>query len=144
MAFQTADKQKSFGSAYKTKKYDEFHASEDSPQHGNAVDEAVANTDAPVEPKEHDKDTHPAVSANGAAHSVTISRNPDGSHHVSAQHPNGMSTESDHQTSAEAHEQGGKLCAVSLKKSGEEGPQAGAASEGDNDNVDSFEMPDLA
>ena len=143
MAFKTADGQKSYGSAYTAKKYNEYHPAEE-PEHGNAVETAVSNTEEPTEPKEHEKDTHPAVSANGAAHTVTISKGPDGRHHVSAMHENGATTNSDHETSAEAHEQGGQLCAVSLKKSGEAGDQQGAASEGDNDNVDSYESADLA
>ncbi len=65
-----------------------------------------------------------------------------GKHHVKSKHKDGHTHLSEHQTPEEAHEEGGKLSGISVKKEnetkGEEDGQQGAHSE-----EDGFQMPPL-
>jgi hypothetical protein len=149
---KTKDGTKKFGSAFAARRYDEVHANSDEqkPEPGSQVSHAMHEVKEPVEPKhesekEGEEEVHPVVQQHGKAHSVHITHDHvNNKHHVKSEHEDGHVNESDHETPEEAHEQGGKLANVSLKKTGEEGKQAGAASEGDNDYTDGFEMPELA
>lgn len=146
---KTKDGKKSFGSGFAARRYDEVHAKDEKPEAGSQVDHAMHQVNEPVEPKkemehEGEEEMHPVVKEHGAAHTVHIHHDKaTGKHHVKSEHEDGHINDSDHETPEEAHEQGGKLANVSLKKTGEAGDQQGAASEGDNDNMDGFEMPQL-
>lgn len=149
---KTADGTKKFGSKFAARRYDEVHANkseQEKPEAGSQVAHAMHEVKEPVEPKheaekEGEQEVHPVVQQHGKAHSVHITHDHAANkHHVKSEHEDGHINESDHETPEEAHEQGGKLANVSLKKTGEAGDQQGAASEGDNDNMDGFQMPEL-
>ena len=79
----------------------------------------------------------------GKAKSLTISHE-NGTHKIESQHEDGFVHNGDYETAKAAHEAGGTLAGISLKKSGEAGDQQGAASEGDNKHVKGgYEQPDL-
>lgn len=138
---------KKFGSAMVGKRYDaageepkaepvkamgkpDMNKNAGAPQGGNAVDEAVDNSEAPEQ----------VVQAHGPATHIHIKHDhAAGKHHTTSHHEDGHVHESDHQTAQEAHQAGGNLANVDMKKSDEAGDQQGAASESDG-----FEMPDLS
>lgn len=147
---KTKDGSKSFGSKFAARRYDEVHgANNEKPEEGSHVEHAMHQVKEPVESKkesenEGEQEVHPVVQEHGKAHTVHITHDHAANkHHVRSEHEDGHVNESDHETPEEAHEQGGKLANVSLKKTGEAGEQQGAASEGDNDNLDGFVMPQL-
>jgi hypothetical protein len=102
---------------------------------------------------EHDNaeegaDVHPAVAEHGEPHTIVHKFDDEnGRHSVTSHHHDGHTHMSVHPDKASAWEEGGKLANLSLKKAKKSNPQAGAASEGDNENVndaDGFVMPPLA
>lgn len=140
---------KKFGSAMVGKRYDaageepkaesvqamgkpDMNKNSGAPKGGNAVDQAVDNTEMP--------DLKQVAAEHGPAHTVHIKHDHAANkHHTTSHHDDGHVNESDHQTAEEAHEAGGNLANVDMKKSDEAGEQQGAASESDG-----FEMPDLS
>lgn len=66
-----------------------------------------------------------------------------GKHSVESSHPDGFTHSSSHDDPRLAYEAGGTLQGVDVKKSTHP-DQQGAASQGDNDKIPSFEMPDLS
>lgn len=139
---------KKFGSAMVGKRYDaaaneepkaepvqatgkpDMNKNAGAPKGGNAVDEAVNNSG----------DSHSVVAEHGPATHVHIKHDHTaGKHHTTSHHEDGHVHESDHQTAEEAHQEGGNLANVSLKKTDEAGEQQGAASE-----EDGFVMPTLS
>jgi hypothetical protein len=125
MAFETKDKQRKFGSAYRAKKYDEMHTSPEHEQKETPEFEAGEQ-----EGKKETGEQHPVVAAHGPAHSVHIKHDHTANkHHVHSTHEDGHENMSEHQSAEEAHEEGGRLANVSLKQDGEAGDQQGAQSE---------------
>jgi len=156
MAFSTKDGKKKFGSAYAAKRYDSAHdepANEKdakkkfgkvlSDKEGDLKHEMDESPETQHE--EGEDEMHPVVAEHGAAHHVSIHHDHNnGKHTVVSHHEDGHVNTSEHQDAKTAHEEGGKLANISLKKSGEQEDQQLAASEGGNSSTpDGFEMPSL-
>jgi len=88
------------------------------------------------------KDYAGIVAKHGAANRVVVTSD-NGKHSVESSHPDGFSHSSSHDDAHLAYEAGGQLQNQDVKKSAHP-DQQGAASQGDNDKIPSFEMPDLA
>lgn len=155
---QTKDGKKKFGSAFVAKRYDEAHSEEPSDEKGakkklgnvledrknDLAEEVGEKNDSPKE-EQGEGETHPVVSEHGPATDVHIHHDhKNNKHTVTSHHEDGHTNVSDHEDAQTAHQEGGKLANVSLKKSGEAEDQQLAESEGGNDSVpDGFEMPPL-
>ena len=128
------DPSRKFGSAFRGRKYDEMHA-EPSAEH-----EAKETPEFEAGEKEGKEEVHPVVAEHGKAHSVHVKHNHSANkHHVTSQHEDGHVNESDHASAQEAHQEGGSLAGVDMKKENPAEAQQGAASE-----EMGFEQPDLA
>jgi hypothetical protein len=133
--FETKDKKQKFGSAYKARRYDSAH---EAPEH-EAKETPEFEAGEQEGKKEAQPEQHPVVAQHGPAHTVHIKHDHTANkHHVHSTHEDGHENMSEHQSAAEAHEEGGKLANVSPKTSGEAGPQQGAQSE-----EMGYEMPPL-
>ena len=92
-------------------------------------------------------DVHPAVAEHGEPHTIIHKFDDEnGRHSVTSHHHDGHTHMSVHPDKSSAWEEGGKLANLPLKKQGKSNEQQGAASEGDNDEVndgDGFVMPPL-
>jgi len=156
MAFKTADGQKSYGSAYRTKKYDEFHpksveptknASEDTTTDSPEKFDAYADGKQPGETNDNEHstsqesgaDAEDVVKAHGPASEITFKHDHDnGQHTISVTHPDGHKHESVYSDAAEAYEVGGKYANTDVKK------RDHYAQEGAESEEMGFEQPDLA
>jgi hypothetical protein len=129
---------KKFGNGFQAKRYDEMHGK------GGEAETAVHES---KETPEFEAGEHEGMNEGGADHGpateVHIYHDHENKkHHVHTTHKDGHKHMSEHQTPEEAHEEGGKLAGISVKKeneqNGEEDDQQGAKSE-----EDGFEMPPL-
>lgn len=137
-----------FGSAYKAKRYDSYHAGDqpskdnanshaESVHHGEEKDEKTVT--APAEDKSGVDTPSATVEAHGPAHTIVYSHDHEGSNHtVTSHHDDGHQHESAYKSPAEAFQAGGELSAADVKRM-DHPDQQGAKSE-----EDGFEMPDLA
>lgn len=131
MAFETKDKTKKFGSAYRAKRYDEAHAEPEQKEAQKPAEEPKAENE--------NQSSHPVVAEHGKAHTVHIKHDhAAGKHHVHSTHDDGHENMSEHGSAQEAHEEGGRLAGVDAKDENPDEAQQGALSE-----EDGFEMPDL-
>lgn len=138
---------KKYGSAYVAKRHDAAHDESASKEKEVKV-HAKAPTENVESHGEPDGDEqNPVVAEHGKARRVVINHDHEaGKHHVTSTHEDGHTHEADYDTPEQAWEEGGKYANIDLKKMGKAGDQQGAASEGDNDEVndgDGFEMPPL-
>lgn len=162
MATMTKDGKKRFGSAFAAKRYDSAHTEEPSNEKdakkklGHVLEskESDLKHEAEETPEfeagEHEgaqegaEEQHPVVAEHGPATDVHIKHHANGKHTVTSHHEDGHVNTSEHEDAKTAHEEGGKLANISLKKSGEQEDQQLAASEGGNESTpDGFEMPPL-
>lgn len=128
---------KKFGNGFVGKKYDEMHAPAEKEPSGK-MESAV--TDNKETEKQEGMEGHPVVTAHGKATEVhTTHDHAAKKHHVHTKHEDGFENHSDHESPEEAHEEGGKLAGVDVKRENPDEAQQGAQSE-----EDGFEMPDLA
>ena|ERR1035437_3512733 len=92
---------------------------------------------------ENTKAESQVLKAHGPATKVTITHDHEGGKHsVESQHADNYTHSGEYSTSQLAHQAGGILAAANVKKATSP-DQQGAASEGDNSSIDSFEMPEL-
>lgn len=145
---------KSYGSAYVGKKHDAAH-DEAEAKHGamktevkEPKEKVMGHDESGMDHNEPDGDEqNPVVAEHGPAVHVHIKHDHVANkHHVTSTHEDGHTEEGDYETPEQAWEEGGKFANISLKKLGKAGDQQGAASEGDNEEVndgDGFEMPPL-
>lgn len=128
---------KKFGNAFQGKHYDEMHAPAEKEPSGKMESAIEDNKETE---KQEGMEGHPVVAAHGKATEVHIHHDhAAGKHHVHSKHEDGHNNLSEHESPEEAHEEGGKLSGVDVKKENPEEAQQGAQSE-----EDGFEMPDLA
>jgi hypothetical protein len=117
MAFQTKDGARKFGSAFRAKKYDEFHkASAETPVHEakETPEFEAGEQEGKVEDKVGQEPMHEAphevVAAHGKANSVHIHHDhANGKHKVVSHHEDGHMHESEHGSAGEAHDHGKQL-----------------------------------
>lgn len=135
---------KRYGSAYVAKRHDAAHEEK-------ASKDVKTSVEAPKEIVDHNEgpntEENPVVAEHGKARRVVINHDHEANrHHVTSTHEDGHTEEGDYETPEQAWEEGGKFANISLKKLGKAGDQQGAASEGDNEEVndgDGFQMPPL-
>ena len=114
MAFPTKDGQRKFGSAFRAKKYDEFHkaAPVESPEHEakQSPEFEAGEQEGKKENEAGQEAPHEVVAAHGKAHSVHIHHDHEnGKHKVVSHHEDGHMHESEHGSAAEAHDHGKQL-----------------------------------
>ena len=162
MSTETKDKQKKFGSAYKAKRYDEWHASDNdndyvapgqpeysatSKDHGEDKVNTLGEEHKSKNPTDTDAEVSTpseVVQSHGPATAVEYTHDHEaGTHHVHSTHADGHEHHSDYDNPALAYEAGGELQAVSMTKK-KHSDQQGASSEGDTDGVPQHEAADLA
>lgn len=133
---------KKYGSAYVAKRHDTAH---DEANSKHEAKESKSFEKGEQEGASEGMDQHEVVKAHGPAVKIVTTHDHEAhKHHVMSHHKDGHVNESDHETPEEAHEEGGKLANISLKKSGEAEDQQLAESEGGNEATpDGFEMPPL-
>lgn len=147
MAFPTKDGKKKFGSAFVAKRYDSVHGEEPTNEKdakkklGNVLEDKKSDLE-----NEAGEEQHPVVAEHGPASHVSIHHDhKNNKHSVTSHHEDGHVNTSEHEDAQTAHEEGGRLANVSLKKSGEQEDQQLAQSEGGNDSAsDGYVMPELA
>jgi hypothetical protein len=155
----TTEPGKKFGSAFKGRKFDSYHAGPEKFSEGKSKESDQPEVSA--EPEEHGEDkvntstpekhepseaadeaevTIPSsiVEQHGPASSVHITHDHDGGKHTLSSTHGGHQNQSVYSTAAEAYEAGGELANTDVKRR-EHPDQQGAQSE-----EDGFEMPDLA
>ena len=153
---ETKDGQHKFGSAYKTKRYDSYHAeaqpkTEATPEYHDGDNANLEGADKHAASGSAMADStprpHEVVAEHGPAHTIHYEHQHDaGQHKVTSMHADGHMHESMHGSAKEAcdsacqlaHEAGGEEQASDVKRR-EHPDQQGAESE-----EKGYEMPDLA
>lgn len=130
MAFPTKDGKRTFGSAFRTKKYDSFHgpeaAAEPAEKKSPVIDAAQGKEEGAAEQGENNPQA--VVAEHGPAHTVITHHDHEtGKHKVVSHHKDGHMHESEHGTSDEAHEHGKQLAKSDMDEA--EGAEQGAESE---------------
>lgn len=125
---------KKFGSAFAGRSYDERH------QGGESEPAGVEDSAKEEQNEGAQEAAAEVVKQHGKATSVHVTHDhKNKKHHVTSTHEDGHVNHSDHESAAQAHEEGGALAGEDVKKEHPEEAQQGAQSE-----TDGFQMPDLA
>jgi hypothetical protein len=146
--FQTQDGQRKFGSAFRAKKYDEFHAepaghTEQTYNEHNQADQSgkgkkqVSKSEQPGTEHETPQEV---VKTHGRAHSVHIHHDHEnGKHKVVSHHEDGHMHESEHESVADAHDHGKQLAnADEDEMQNEEGNADNTMNTGSEDSTESL------
>lgn len=140
MAFPTKDGQKKFGSAFKTKRYDEFHAPSAEHEKSESPVFEAAEKEGQDEQQQNEGHENPqeVVAEHGPAHSVHIHHDHENKKHkVVSHHADGHMHESEHGTPDEAHEHGKQLSKSDME-------EAQSAEQGARSEENGFEQPETA
>jgi len=124
MSFQsTTDPNKKFSSVFKQRRYDSYHAGEQT---------AGNNENEKAEPQESGASAADVVKAHGPAHEVRYTLDHEkGEHTVESDHEDGHKTSKAYHSPAEAFQQGGELAAADVKRM-DHPDQQGAKGEEEN------------
>lgn len=118
MAFATKDGKQRFGSAFRAKKYDSFHAAEPEGREQQFGEKKEADQSSKAQPQTSKEEApaaehqapHEVVAAHGKAHSVSIHHDhANNTHKVISHHEDGHMHESQHDSADEAHDHGKQL-----------------------------------
>jgi hypothetical protein len=135
MAFKTADGERSFGSGFRAKKYDEHHAPAERKEESRTNAMGMSKKSQPAAENKEDEGMNPesVVAEHGKATTVHVKHDHVANkHHVTSTHEDGHVHESDHASSADAHEHGKKLA-------GAENPEENPDEMGQEDNSSGME-----
>lgn len=128
MAFATKDGKQRFGSAFKAKRYDEFHAP--SAEHEEKESPVFEAAEKEGQEEGHKESPEQVVAEHGPAHTtVTHHDHETGKHKVVSHHKDGHMHESEHASSDEAHDHAKGLAKADMEEA--QNDQQGAASEED-------------
>jgi|SRR5579885_1062360 hypothetical protein len=157
MAFQTADKQKTFGSRFRQKKYDQHHPAEEegsmkkmAPDHEKqeSPEFEAGEQEGQVEGSDEmnqNEAPQSVVGAHGKATSVHVAHDHGANqHHVTSTHADGHVHKSSHASSKDAHQAAGMLGGAEENPAEQNPEDAMLGGEPEGPESDGFRMPRLA
>jgi hypothetical protein len=141
--FKTADGEKSFGSGFRAKKYDEFHSKPTEHKEESRTNAmGMSKKSQPAAENKEDEgmnheDPKQVVAEHGPATTVHIRHDRVANkHHVTSTHDDGHVAESDHPDVVSAHEHGKQLAGAEGKE--EDPDEFGSQADNSSGDMDSF------